>query len=151
MLYSTGGQWQTKSYPTAQQQSQRMGTALSSSIHSAGMANKAPSLPYTRSSAGASLSPTGGPYKQNWGELTRQNVPGRDIWGGKEISGLKYGGGPAQRSDYWHQMTEQTPKMATSSQTSASPKVGGPLTTITGQGSVPGGGSGGWSLGKQMR
>lgn len=150
MLYSTGGQWQTKSYPTAQQQNQRMGTALSSSIHSAGMSNKSPSLPYTRTSAGAGLSPTGGPYKQNWGELKRQTLPGRDIWGGKEIPGLKYGGGPAQHSDYWHQMTEQTPKMPKASVSPVStPKFGGgPLTTITSQGSTPGGAGG---LGKVMR
>jgi hypothetical protein len=80
---------------------------MSTAIHSAGMANKGPQVPYRSVPGSSTLRPTGNSYGKQWGELTRQNKPGKDIWGGKENPGLNFKGKTAQRSDYWHQMAEQ--------------------------------------------
>lgn len=129
------------SYPTKMQQVQRASGAMSNAIHSAGMRNTAPRVPY-RSTPSGQLKPTGSPYGKQWGELTRQNKPGRDIWGGKEIPGLKYSGGPAQRRDYWHQMAEQPKPSKISKPTGGMrPDSGGGIGTwITPQGGYGGGG-----------
>lgn len=95
-------------YPTTAQQQQRAQTAVSTAIHGAGMKNMSPTVPYQPKGIGSgTLVPTGSPYGKQWGELTRQNKSGKDIWGGTETPGLKFGGGTPQRSDYWHQMAEQ--------------------------------------------
>ncbi len=54
--------------------------------------------------------PSGSPYTQRWGELRYGPSKGKDIWGGTEIPGLPFSGKIANRSDYWHQMTEQPNK-----------------------------------------
>lgn len=109
-------------YPTPQQQTQRAATANSNAIHGAGMQNKGPVVPYRSKPGSNKLTPTGSPEGKRWGELTRKDIPGKDIWGGTEDPTLKFSGKVAQKSDYWHQMTEQPKVSGPKSTTKASPK-----------------------------
>lgn len=124
-------------YPTRAQQYQ---TAYSANWSTRNPA-KMPYKPTTKT-------PTGSPYGKQWGQLTRQNKPGRDIWGGREIPGLKYSGGPAQRRDYWHQMAEQPRKIsAPKIRQPLGGQIGGAFTAIGN--AVPG--SAGGATGNKMR
>lgn len=113
--YNGPGQFDGK-YPTPEQQTQRAATAMSNAIHSAGMQNKGPVVPYRSKPGSNKLIPTGAAEGKRWGELTRKDIPGKDIWGGTENPSLPFSGKVAQKSDYWHQMAEQ-------------PKSSGPKTT----------------------
>lgn len=125
-------------YPSKAQQTQRASAAMSNAIHSAGMRSTAPKVPYRSTARG--FKPTGSPTGQRWGELTRKNMPGRDMWGGKELPNLKFSGKVPQKSDYWHQMAEQPAAKTPKAQTTKLPRLGGGLGgMITNQGGGPGG------------
>lgn len=120
--YVGSGQFDGK-YPTPEQQTQRASGAVSTSIHSSGMTGKGPVVPYQSNPGSKTLTPTGSPEGNRWGELTRKSMPGKDIWGGTEIPNLPFSGNVAQKSDYWHQMAEQPKPPSITSTTKATPKT----------------------------
>jgi hypothetical protein len=119
--YNGPGQFDGK-YPTPEQQTQRATTATSNAIHDAGMKNKGPVVPYQSNAGSKTLTPTGSSEGKRWGELTRKNMPGKDIWGGTENPSLAFSGKVAQKSDYWHQMAEQPKPSGMTSTTKPTPK-----------------------------
>jgi hypothetical protein len=119
--YNGPGQFDGK-YPTPEQQTQRASGAVSNSIHSSGMQGKGPVVPYQSNPGSKTLTPTGSSEGKRWGELTRKNMPGKDIWGGTENPSLAFSGKVAQKSDYWHQMAEQPKPSGITSTTKPTPK-----------------------------
>ena len=120
--YNGPGQFDGK-YPTPEQQTQRASGAVSNSIHSSGMTGKGPVVPYQTNPGSKTLTPTGSAEGKRWGELTRKDMPGKDIWGGTENPSLAFSGKVAQKTDYWHQMAEQPKPPSITSSTKATPKI----------------------------
>ncbi len=120
--YNGPGQFDGK-YPTPEQQTQRASGAVSNSIHSSGMTGKGPVVPYQSNPGSKTLTPTGSAEGKRWGELTRKDMPGKDIWGGTENPSLAFSGKVAQKTDYWHQMAEQPKPPSITSTTKATPKT----------------------------